>query len=246
MSASDTENPVVWTAAGLRHGVRLGLPVTPGVIAFGLIVGAVAERQGFTFIDHMALTVLVYSGIAQLVALEIWPKLLDFGTVATLSALTAVIGSRLFLMSVSMRPWFGKLPWWQSYPGLFMLTDASWLIAMRYQGEGGRDPAAYYGAAFIITLGWFAGTAAGYFLGGLVVEPKKYGLDLVLPVFFVAMLIPLWSGARRAIGWGVAGIVAVAAEQVLPGYWFVIVGAVSGALVGGFLDDTKAEAPRGH
>jgi predicted branched-subunit amino acid permease len=246
MSASDTENPVVWTAAGLRHGVRLGLPVTPGVIAFGLIVGAVAERQGFTFIDHMALTVLVYSGIAQLVALEIWPKLLDFGTVATLSALTAVIGSRLFLMSVSMRPWFGKLPWWQSYPGLFMLTDASWLIAMRYQGEGGRDPAAYYGAAFIITLGWFAGTAAGYFLGGLVVEPKKYGLDLVLPVFFVAMLIPLWSGARRAIGWGVAGIVAVAAEQVLPGYWFVIVGAVSGALVGGFLDDTKAEATRGH
>ena len=246
MSASDTENPVVWTAAGLRHGVRLGLPVTPGVIAFGLIVGAVAERQGFTFIDHMALTVLVYSGIAQLVALEIWPKLLDFGTVATLSALTAVIGSRLFLMSVSMRPWFGKLPWWQSYPGLFMLTDASWLIAMRYQGEGGRDPAAYYGAAFIITLGWFAGTAAGYFLGGLVVEPKKYGLDLVLPVFFVVMLIPLWSGARRAIGWGVAGIVAVAAEQVLPGYWFVIVGAVSGALVGGFLDDTKAEAPRGH
>jgi predicted branched-subunit amino acid permease len=246
MSASDTENPVVWTAAGLRHGVRLGLPVTPGVIAFGLIVGAVAERQGFTFIDHMALTVLVYSGIAQLVALEIWPKLLDFGTVATLSALTAVIGSRLFLMSVSMRPWFGKLPWWQSYPGLFMLTDASWLIAMRYQGEGGRDPAAYYGAAFIITLGWFAGTAAGYFLGGLVVEPKKYGLDLVLPVFFVAMLIPLWSGARRAIGWGVAGIVAVAAEQVLPGYWFVIVGAVSGALVGGFLDDTKEEAPRGR
>jgi predicted branched-subunit amino acid permease len=246
MSASDTENPVVWTAAGLRHGVRLGLPVTPGVIAFGLIVGAVAERQGLTFIDHMALTVLVYSGIAQLVALEIWPKLLDFGTVATLSALTAVIGSRLFLMSVSMRPWFGKLPWWQSSPGLFMLTDASWLIAMRYQGEGGRDPAAYYGAAFIITLGWFAGTAAGYFLGGLVVEPKKYGLDLVLPVFFVAMLIPLWSGARRAIGWGVAGIVAVAAEQVLPGYWFVIVGAVSGALVGGFLDDTKEEAPRGH
>jgi predicted branched-subunit amino acid permease len=246
MSPSETPTPRVATAAGLRHGVRLGLPVTPGVIAFGLIVGAVAERQGFTFIDHMALTVLVYSGIAQLVALEIWPKLLDFGTVATLSALTAVIGSRLFLMSVSMRPWFGKLPWWQSYPGLFMLTDASWLIAMRYQGEGGRDPAAYYGAAFITTLGWFAGTAAGYFLGGLVVEPKKYGLDLVLPVFFVAMLIPLWSGARRAIGWGVAGIVAVAAEQVLPGYWFVIVGAVSGALVGGFLDDTKAEATRGH
>ena len=247
MSTADSENPTRWTAAGFRHGVRLGLPVTPGVIAFGLIVGAVAERQGFSFVHHMALTVLVYSGIAQLVALEIWPKLIDIGTVATLSALTAVIGSRLFLMSVSMRPWFGKIPRWQAYTGLFLLTDASWLIAMRYQGEGGRDPAVYFGAAIIITLGWIVGTVIGYFLGGFVVEPKKYGLDLVLPVFFAAMLVPLWSGPRRAIGWGVAGIVAVAAQQVLPGYWFIIIGAVCGALAGGFLDDAKEEeAPRGH
>jgi predicted branched-subunit amino acid permease len=246
MSASDSENPTRWTAAGFRHGLRLGLPVVPGVIAFGLIVGAVAERQGFSFIHHMALTVLVYSGIAQLVALEIWPKLIDIGTVATLSALTAVIGSRLFLMSVSMRPWFGKFPAWQSYPGLFMLTDASWLIAMRYHGEGGRDPAAYYGAAIIITAGWIVGTAAGYFLGGFIVKPEKYGLDLVLPVFFAAMLVPLWSGARRAVGWGVAGVVAVAAQEILPGYWFIIVGAVCGALAGGFLDDSKEEAPGGH
>src|SRR5690349_19626608 len=246
MSASDSENPICWTVSGFRHGVRLGLPVTPGVIAFGLIVGAVAWRQDFSFLHHMALTVLVYSGIAQLVALEIWPKVIDIGTVATLSALTAVIGSRLFLMSVSMRPWFGKLRWWQSYPGLFLLTDASWLIAMRYQGEGGRDPATYYGAALIITLGWIVGTIIGYFLGGFVVEPKRYGLDLVLPVFFAAMLVPLWSGARRAVGWAAGGIVAVAAEQVLPGYWFIIIGAVSGALAGGFLEEPKEEAPRGH
>jgi predicted branched-subunit amino acid permease len=246
MSTPDSENPVVWTAAGFRHGLRLGLPVTPGVIAFGLIVGAVAERQGFSFLHHIAFTVLVYSGIAQLVALEIWPKLIDIGAIAALSALTAVIGSRLFLMSVSMRPWFGKIPRWQAYAGLFMLTDASWLIAMRYQGEGGRDPAVYFGAAILITLGWFAGTAVGYFLGGLIVEPKKYGLDLVLPVFFGAMLVPLWAGPRRAIGWGVAGIVAVAAQQLLPGYWYIIIGAVCGALAGGFLDDTGEEAPRGH
>ena len=246
MSASNSENRPTWSLAGVRHGIRLGLPVTPGVIAFGLIVGAVAARQDFSFIHHMALTVLVYSGIAQLVALEIWPKVIDIGAIATLSALTAVIGSRLFLMSVSMRPWFGKIPRWQAYAGLFMLTDASWLIAMRYHGEGGRDPAVFFAAAITITLGWIVGTVIGYFLGGFVVEPKKYGLDLVLPVFFAAMLVPLWAGPRRAIGWGVAGVVAVAAQQVLPGYWFIIIGAVSGALAGGFLDEPKEEAPRGH
>lgn len=236
-AATDKTQP----PGGFMHGVRLGLPVVPGVIAFGLIVGAAAERQGFSFSHHVALTILVYSGIAQLVAIEIWPKVVDIGTIATLSALTAVIGSRLFLMSVSMRPWFGPLPAWQSYSVLFFLTDASWLIAMRYHSEGGRDPAVYLGAAIIITLGWVVGTVAGYFLGGFVVEPKKYGLDLVLPVFFAAMLVPLWGGARRAIGWAVAGIVAVTAERILPGYWFIIIGAVCGALAGGFLDEIRDE-----
>jgi predicted branched-subunit amino acid permease len=242
MPAPDSENPTPWTAAGFRHGLRLGLPVVPGVVAFGLIVGAVAERQGFSFLHHAALTVLVYSGIAQLVALEIWPKLIDLGMVATLAALTAVIGSRLFLMSVSMRPWFGKIPRWQAYLGLALLTDTSWLIAMRYRGEGGRDPAVYFGAAILITIGWFAATLGGYFLGGFIVAPEKYGLDLVLPVFFAAMLVPLWTGPRRAIGWGVAGAVAVAAQELLPGYWFIVIGAVCGALAGGFLDETKAES----
>src|SRR5690349_24678574 len=115
MQISESDKPS-WSLAGFRHGVRLGLPVTPGVVAFGLIDGAVAWRQDFSFLHHMALTVLVYSGIAQLVALEIWPKVIDIGTVATLSALAAVIGSRLDLMRGPMRPSVGPLPGWQSYP----------------------------------------------------------------------------------------------------------------------------------
>jgi predicted branched-subunit amino acid permease len=227
--------------AGFRHGLRLGLPVTPGVIVFGLIVGAVAERQGLSFFQNLAMNLFVFSGVAQLVALEAWPQVFTWGAIATLALIAAMVGARLFLMSVSMRPWFGQLPPWQSYPGLYLLTDASWLIAMRYHGEGGRDPAAYYGAAIIITLGWILGCVIGYFLGGFVVEPKKYGLDLVLPVFFAAMLVPLWAGPRRAIGWAVAGAVAVTVERLVPGWWFIIAGALCGALAGGFLDEPKIE-----
>ena len=228
--------------AGFRHGLRLGLPVTPGVIVFGLIVGAVAARQGLTFIQNMAMNLFVFSGVAQLVALEIWPKVITWGAIATFAMLAAVVGARLFLMSVSMRPWFGSLPFWQSYPNLYLLTDTSWLIAMRYRGEGGNDVAVYFGASIIMMAGWLASTGVGYFAGGLIADPARYGFDLVLPVFFAAMLVPLWGGARRATGWAVAGIVAVTVQWLVPGYWFIIAGAVSGALVGGFLDEPKDEA----
>ena len=223
--------------SGFRLGLQRGLPVTPGIMAFGLVVGAAAARQGLSFFQSMAMNFLVCSGIAQLVALEIWPHVLTWGAIVTIALLTAVIGARLFLMSVAMRPWFDQVPSWQAYAGLFFLTDASWLIAMRYRAEGGRDIAVYFGAAATIMTGWLAATGIGYFLGGFIVDPARYGFDLVMPAFFAAMLVPLWAGGRRAWGWVVGGIVAVAVERLVPGWWFIVAGSITGAVAGGFFDE---------
>ena len=219
------------------QGLRLGLPVAPGIMAFGLVVGAAAAHQGLSFFQSMAMNFLVCSGIAQLVALEIWPAVLTWGAIVTIALLTAVVGARLFLMSVAMRPWFGEVPAWQAYTGLFFLTDATWLIAMRYRADGGRDVAVYFGAAAAIMMGWLAATGTGYFVGGFIVDPARYGFDLVMPAFFAAMLVPLWAGARRAWGWIIGGIVAVAVERLVPGWWFIVAGSITGAIAGGFLDE---------
>jgi predicted branched-subunit amino acid permease len=59
-----------------------------------------------------------------------------------------------------------------------------------------------------------------------------------MPAFFAAMLVPLWwTGPRRAWGWAVAGIVAVAVERLVPGWWFIVAGSIVGAVVGGYLDE---------
>ncbi len=242
-SAASSDSPI-FSLAGFKQGMRMGFAPTPGVMAFGLVVGAAAARQGLSFVQNLAMNVFVCSGIAQLVALEIWPKVFTWGAIAGLAILTAVIGARLFLMSVSMRPWLGKLPGWQAYSSLYYLTDANWLIAMRYRAEGGRDVSVYLGATFIILAGWFLSTSAGYVLGALITNPGKYGLDLVMPAFFAAMLVPLWAGARNALGraggWVVAGVVAVVVERLVPGWWFIVAGSVAGAMAGGFLDEEDA------
>jgi predicted branched-subunit amino acid permease len=105
--------------SGFVLGLRQGLPVTPGIMAFGLVVGAAAARQGLSFLQSLAMNFFVCSGIAQLVALEIWPSVLTWSAVVTVALLAAVIGARLFLMSVAMRPWLGQRPAWQAYAALF-------------------------------------------------------------------------------------------------------------------------------
>jgi predicted branched-subunit amino acid permease len=51
------------------------------------------------------------------------------------------------------------------------------------------------------------------------------------------MLIPLWQGARRGIGWAVAGGVALLVEYFVPGWWFILAGALAGALAEGLSND---------
>src|SRR5215467_13331450 len=44
---------------GFVRGMRLGLPVAPGIMAFGVVVGAAAARQGLTFVQSLAMNYLV-------------------------------------------------------------------------------------------------------------------------------------------------------------------------------------------
>ena len=54
--------------------------------------GAAAARQGLTFLQSLAMNFFVCSGIAQLVALEIWPAVMTWAAVLTVAVLAGVVG----------------------------------------------------------------------------------------------------------------------------------------------------------
>ena len=239
MTASETdatEKPA-WSLAGLRLGAFLSLPALPGMIAFGIAVGATAASKGFSLLDSILMNVLIYGGASQMVAMEVWPQRLTFASLMALALVTATVNARMLLIGASLRPWLGPLPPWQIYPMLHMSTDPGWLIAMRYRTEGGNDAAVFLGGSLLVWAAWIAATTVGYLLGALVADPRRIGLDLVMPIFFASMLIPLWRGRRRAFAWGVAGVVALLTEQLVSGWWFVVTGALAGSLAEGFADE---------
>ena len=54
-----------WTFVAFREGVISTLPLTPGLFAFGMAFGTVAARQGFSLLDAVAMSAIVFSGVAQ-------------------------------------------------------------------------------------------------------------------------------------------------------------------------------------
>jgi len=226
-----------WTLSGFNLGMRLALPIMPGMIAFGLAVGATAARKGFSFIDSLVMNVFVYAGMSQLVAMEAWPERVTLVALAALAVLCITVNARMLLMSAALYPWLGASPSWRIYPTLHVLADPSWLIAMRYRSQGGSDAGVLLGSSVLLAVAWIAATCVGHVGGTMIADPRRYGIDLVMPIFFAAMLIPLWRGGRAAIAWIVAGVVAVAVHQLAGGWWFIVAGAVAGSVVGGYLDD---------
>ena len=234
----------IWSRRGWRQGFRLGVPVLAGMSLFGVAVGTTSARIGLDFVDMLLMNVFVYAGIAQMVAMEIWPQRMTWGAIAALALVVAVVNSRLLLMSASLQPWFAPLPAWQVYPLLYYLTDPGWLIAMRYRGEGGRDLGVHGATTVLFLTVWLVAVTGGYFLGSLIANPQRYGLDLAMPVFFAVMLVPLWRGPRRGIAWAIAGVVALAVQYLVPGWWFIVAGSIAGAVAGGFLEPDGAPAPK--
>ena len=226
-----------WSWAGLVEGARLAMPVMPGMVMFGAAFGALAAQKGLSLLEATLMSALVYAGASQFVALEMWSDIGTFTGIAAIGLVTATVNMRFILMTAALRPWFGKLPAWQSYPTLFTVTDPGWLIAMGYHTGGGRDAAILVGGGLAFWLLWIASAVPGYLLGALVSDQKTFGFDVIMPAFFVVMLVPLWRGARRAIPWAVAGGVALVVAALVPGWWFIIIGSVAGAIAGGFIDE---------
>lgn len=225
-----------WTAAGFRAGAIATLPLMPGLFAFGMAFGTVAARKGFSLFDAVIMSAVVFSGTAQIIVVDAWPSEITAATTFAATVATFVICSRFILVSAAMQPLLGRLPARQVYPFLHFLVEPPWLLAARYQREGGDDPGFVIGSAAVCWVVWVVSTAPGYWLGSAV-DPLTFGLDMVMPAFFMAMLVPLWQGPRMAAAWAVAGAVAVVADLTLGGFWYVVLGALAGSLVGAFVEE---------
>lgn len=231
MSPDSVSRP--FTLAAFRDGARAMLPAQPGLIAFGLVVGALAAQRGFSGGEAVAMSAFVYAGLSQMISLQVWPDVLTPAAAASLVLVTAIVNLRFLLLSAAMRPWFGGLPPWQSYPLLSINTDAGFIVAMRYREAGGSDLGFYLGGALLCWVMWVIATIPGFLLGASIGSPARFGFDVVMPAFFVAMLVPMWRGPRRAVPWVAAGAVALAVDWLSDGYWFLIAGALAGSIAGG-------------
>lgn len=235
--AGDGGPPPTWSLEGVREGATAIIPALPGVALFGAAFGALAAERGLTTFEAVLMSGIVFAGVSQIASMELWSPYVTPALVLTIAFTTLVINLRMLLMGASMRPWLTGAPPAQVFPGLYVLTDSNWVSTLRYRREGGADAGYLLGGGLIIWFTFVPSTAIGQVFGSLLSNPRPYGVDMILPLYFVALLAPMFESARRSVPWAIAGLVAIAVQYVLPGFWYIIAGTLAGAIAGGLIGD---------
>ena len=243
MSISPSRPGLPFTVAGLRLGAQVVMPLVLPVSIFGLAVGAVAAQKGLSLVELSLMNGLVYAGAAQLVALGLWPEQWNASALMAVALVTLTVNARLLLMSAAFRPWFSQGNPVLAYASLLTLTDSNYISGQRYYRDGGRDIGVFLGAGLLLWVVWVAAPVPGYLAGKLIQNSRAFGIDLVMPIFFSAMVARLWQGRNDSLGWLVAGLVGFLVQRWQGGAIHVVIGSLAGMAVVAWL--TKPAAPEG-
>jgi 4-azaleucine resistance transporter AzlC len=216
--------------------VRAELPLILGVAPFGLIYGVLAKEARIPPEAAVAMSVIIFAGSAQFIATQLFGSSAP-GFIMLLT--TFVVNLRHVLYSASLAPELRRLrPWWR-WLLAYLLTDETYAVVIRRYAappddspRGAGDRLAHWfflGAGLTLWTSWLISTAVGVYLGALV--PSGWSLEFLLPLIFIAIVVPMLTD-RALVAAGVAGAAVAVAAASLPLRLGLMAGAASGIVAG--------------
>ena len=226
------------TASVLRGdfagGFRALMPLWLGVVPFGVAYAVLARDAGLSLLETQSLSVLVFSGSAQVSAVGL------FGTGAAAAEIvltTFLLNVRHVLYGLALGRQIPLRGWRRPTAAYFLTDEAFGVVAAREE----RTFPFLLGAELSLFAAWNTATFAGALAGGAIPDPAKLGIDLIFPLAFLALLVPLVRTRVELIVALVAGAVAYLLTDALPGGLPILVTGVAGSLLGAFLTQGRPD-----
>jgi 4-azaleucine resistance transporter AzlC len=190
-------------------GTRDSIPMIVGILPFGLIYGALASVAGLSLWQALGMSLLVYAGSAQFIAIS----LLSLGTGAAVILLTTlVVNLRHVLYSAALQPYVGPLRQRWRLPLAFGLTDETFAVVQRrYLARGMEGHGQWYhaGVGLALYLSWVGSSLAGILFGQSVPNLAGWGLDFAMLATFIGIVVPALRNRPQIAAALVAGAVAL-------------------------------------
>ena len=210
-------------------GFSQATPIWLGYISVGFAYGVLAQKAGLSMLNAILMSVIVYAGSAQLIAVGLFAA---GAPAASIILTTFVVNLRHFLMSAAVST---HLQGWtkpQLAAFAFELTDETFVLhSSRFVD---RDP--LITETFAVNLSsqcsWVLGTWLGSAVGQVVTDVRLFALDYALPAMFIALLVLQVRDRIQIVVAILSGLLAVGLVLLGAGQWTAIIATIVGATIG--------------
>lgn len=219
--------------SGFASGLVTALPIALGYFPIAFAFGVAATKAGFSEAEAVMLSLVIYAGASQFLALALVasgaPVLVSAFTLVAMNLRHVLYGPAL--MRAAGADAARKRAWGWAWG----LTDEVFGAALGELARGRRFGEPFmYGIGLGAYAAWVSGTAVGTLAGGGALQAYpavEAGLGFMLPALFLALLLSILTRAAVPVI-AVAGVATVAGTLAVSPTVGILGGMVAGALAG--------------
>ena len=228
--------PRVDIRAARRRLLLDGAGITLSAVGFALVYGLAARSAGYSLVDAMAMSLVVFAGASQFTAVGYVAAGLPWLPIVVL---TFLLNLRHLLYSAALAPRVRQVPFGQRAVMAHVLTDEAFaLAAAHFQRIGRVDMPGYWIAAVVLVfIPWNLATIVGVLVGNAIPDPATLGLDVVFPAAMAGLAVGLVTGRRELVAAGAGATIGVVVSLAVGTGIGIIAGGLLGPLLGRAVPD---------
>ena len=194
------------------------IPVLTGYLFIGIAFGVMYAEKGYSFLWAALMSILVYAGSGQYLAVNFFvPGFSLFQVVF----LTFMVNVRHVFYGLSLLERFnkmGKARWYM----IFGLTDETYSLLCTTKIPEGVDEGKFLFAISLLNQSyWVAGSIIGAVAGALLPISSE-GIDFAMTALFVVIFVEQWMEVKNRIPEIIGVVVAVITLQIFGADKFVL------------------------
>jgi 4-azaleucine resistance transporter AzlC len=214
---------------GWLSGVFRAVPIVLGYVPVGFAYGVLAQKAGISGVNTVLMSLLVYAGAAQLIAVGLFAAK---ASAVSIIITTFVVNLRHLIMASAIAPFLKRWRKVELAAFAYQLTDETFAVHSTHFSSGVPGKLEVFATNMTAQTSWVAGTVLGIVAGHLITDVKPLALDYALPAMFVALLVLQIKNRIQIVVALLTGALAIVLVRTGMEQWHIITATVIGATVG--------------